>query len=147
MRFISGTSAVPGPLGKAATVASLTIRPTEAEGIVSMPQRRGFITGAKFEINRINNILGEIVGNNEYDVNDRGQNFRDFLLEQRGLLETEVLSNTRAYEGGLMGINEWKKKAGQPQLKSFGSDTPESMIKPMDYYELFRSQKKAGIDE
>lgn len=147
MKFISATSAVPGPLGYAATVASLTIIPSEPEGIVSMPQRRGFINGATFEINRINNILAEIVGNNEYEVNDRGQSFRDFLLEQRDFLENEILNNAKAYEGQLKGINEWMEKLGNPQIEAYGYDTPESWVKPIDYYELFRSQKKAGIDE
>lgn len=147
MSLISGVSIVPGPVGNAATVASLSIIPNEAEGIVSMPQRRGFINGASFEINRINNILGEIVGKDNFEKNAKGQGFQDFLVEQRGLLETEVLSNTSAYEGALKGINKELYKKGMPQLKAYGSDTPESMIKPIDYYELFRSQKKAGIDE
>jgi hypothetical protein len=119
----------PGPVGKAATVASLASTESNVDpGVVLYTSRKGFIQGAENEINRLDQLIGDASGG-----------YRDFLIGQQDLLKYELKENKTYDAGEIMGIEaEFNKHAIPFPYVDDRSEIPFG--NPIDYRQYYNGE-------
>jgi len=136
-------SFVPGPVGGVGTVFGILgeiSSDRDDNVIVDFDSRTSFINGAKSEILKINSIKAEFQKNN----NLKDDAYIEFLDKQINLLKNEIDKNTKYDKQQLGKIDYNLYKVGQTPYKDKRFENPESYVKNIDYYSIYKGQK---IDE